>query len=103
MEIASFDRLAADWLADKLGGAALREIVDDVGVSKHIIKYDTMIIATAARHQAEVLVTMDDGQIRLCRRVGFKAARPSEYCSRQGSLALEAEGESPAEEPDASA
>lgn len=70
-----FDAKAAR-LMSKFNVNDLKEVRDDHGGPMNYYKYDTLIVATAMRHNAHIFVGRDGGQARLAKRAELPFMTP---------------------------
>lgn len=79
VDVLPFDALAAEVLASRIGGKAVRRVATESGLSKHLIKYDAMIIATCIAHGASCLVSADTRYMkRTADLAGLKFYEPAD-------------------------
>ncbi|OGQ25625.1 MAG: hypothetical protein A2138_22525 [Deltaproteobacteria bacterium RBG_16_71_12] len=90
--VVGFDKQAAEILGKGLPAPVLKEEAAQAGKTGMQIKYDAMIAACAARHRADVVVTLDDDMAKLAARLRVAVARPADYLSKVLSLPLEPRG-----------
>lgn len=73
-----FDAEAARQMARKIEVNDLKEVRDEHGGPMAYYKYDTLIVATAMRHNARIFVGRDDKQGRLAKKAGLTFMTPGE-------------------------
>ncbi|MBL8956232.1 MAG: type II toxin-antitoxin system VapC family toxin [Myxococcaceae bacterium] len=86
-EVAAFDDQAAYEVAGRFPPEVFKER-PGTG-AQNWLKFDTLVIATAVRHRAECLVTLDGDQKKLAERVGLQVRHPRDFEDPQGSLPLD--------------
>ena len=90
IEIVAFDQPAAELLGKVLQQDVLKEVGAATGLSLTHLKYDAMIVACAARYNAECIGSIDGGFEKLAARfeIPIPVYGPSHYLASQTTLAL---------------
>lgn len=82
VEVVAFDDTAARLLGTAFPATVLKNHPDRATAGLGVLKYDSMIVACAARHKAQCIVTLDKRQATLAGTIGLKASRPEEFTVR---------------------
>jgi predicted nucleic acid-binding protein len=90
VQVVSFDERAADWLGNHLPEAVLESVKTLTGLPRHYIKYDALIVACAARHKADCIISLDKGMKRVCEALNppMLCQTPLDLGPKQQALAL---------------
>lgn len=83
--VVSFDELAAQILGEDFPSDVLKLWERANGTPRGYYKYDALILASAKRHRASYLLTLDDNMIALGKLAGIKTAHPRDF-SRTGPV-----------------
>ena len=75
----AFDERAAVALGSQLPMDVLKEVADRSGLKLSYLKFDALIVASAIRYNADVLVSLDAGVHALAKRCGLRCAYPEEF------------------------
>lgn len=80
VEVLAFDHDAARRLGRDFPAHVLQAVKNDICGPFQYIKYDALIVACAARHNADMIVTGETTGIRnLATRIGIPCARPVDF------------------------
>lgn len=86
IEVVAFDRAAVKVVAEKLPIDAVKALATAGTGERLCLKVDSMVVACAVRHRADVVLTTDKGVRKLCERCGMKCAEPNNYFEKQTRL-----------------
>jgi predicted nucleic acid-binding protein len=86
VNVVAFDQAAARLCGSKLPQTTLVEMRDKSGLPISYIKYDAMIVSCAIRHNADMIVSKDQGMVKLALVAGIRAATPKDFLSAQMGL-----------------
>lgn len=84
--VVPFDSDAAILLGGALSMTTLRAVGKEAGTTLTPLKYDSMILACAARHNAAAVATLDPNMSRLAAALDLAAFDPVAFLTRQRTL-----------------
>lgn len=80
--VVGFDERCATALGQRLPMDTLRETSTQTGLKLAYLKFDALIVASALRYKADIIVALDPGLRSLANLCGLRCARPSEFESK---------------------
>lgn len=87
IEHVAFSYQAAEQMAKWARGEAKKRVSRDAKTARRAFNHDALLVGTAAFHEAEVLVTLDEGVKALAKLARVRVAEPSDLLKgTQGKL-----------------
>ena len=88
LNVVAFDRTAAEYMGEHFPQNVLIQSRDAAGSTTAVVRMDSMIVATALRHRAEVLYSYDlqRPMVGLCAQVGLPCVDPRTLAAPQQEL-----------------